>query len=136
MPSRPHLPLLHLFAGAAIIAAVFLGLSIARNAVRNYQLHEDERALHAEVRQLDADHEQLSAVRDYLESDEYIEDVARRVLGLVRPGETLVIVAGAQDTAIAAPEPTRAASAAWWRDLFMAQPTSTPEPAGLPVSAD
>jgi cell division protein FtsB len=136
VPSRAHLPLPHLFAGAAIIAAVFLGLSIARNAVRNYQLHEDERVLHAELRQLDADHEQLSAVRDYLESDEYIEDVARRVLGLVRPGETLVIVAGAQDGAVATPEPTHAASAAWWRDLFVAQPTVTPAPAGLPVSGD
>ena len=39
------------------------------------------------------------AVRDYLKSDEHIEDIARRILGLVRPGETLVVVSGALSAA-------------------------------------
>jgi hypothetical protein len=50
------------------------------------------------------------AVRDYLKSDEHIEDIARRILGLVRPGETLVVVSGAplrgeSSTAAATAEP-------------------------------
>lgn len=126
MPERPHLPLLPLFTCVAIVVAGFLTLSIARNAVRNYQLHDEERALRAELGQLDADQEQLTSVRDYLESDEYIEDVARRVLGLVRPGETLVIVSG---TPSANPTVARTPGAPWWREMFVApEPAPTPGP--------
>jgi cell division protein FtsB len=132
VPQRPHLPLLPLLICGAVVIAGFLALSIARNAVRNYQLHGEERALRTELRQLDADREQLSSVRDYLASDEYIEDVARRVLGLVRPGETLVIVSGTD--AVAAPTPQRTPGAAWWRELFVAPP-ATPTPS-IPQATD
>lgn len=107
----------------------FLALSTARNLVRHYELQSRERELRVELRQLDADHAQLEAVRQYLQSDEYIEDVARRVLGLVRPGETLVVVSGPTPAA----EAPVAADAArgddqWWKDLFIA-PYATPGPA-------
>ncbi len=134
MPARPHLPLLPLILAAALLAAGFLALSITRNAVRNYQLRQDERDLRAELRLLDADREQLTAVHDYLESDEYVEDVARRVLGLVRPGETLVVVSGsapaggsAAPAAETAPGPSLARP--WWKDLFF-----VPDPAATPPS--
>lgn len=130
MPGRPHLPLVPLILAAALIAAGFLALSTTRNAVRNYQLRDNERDLRAELRQLDADREQLSAVHDYLESDEYIEDVARRVLGLVRPDETLVIVSGnAAPAAETAPTPRPSLNQPWWKDLFIAPvPAATPPP--------
>jgi len=129
---RPHLPLLPLILAAALLAAGFLALSITRNAVRNYQLRQDERDLHVELRQLDADREQLTAVKDYLESDEYIEDIARRVLGLVRPGETLVVVAGSEAPAAGmAPAPGQSLARPWWKDLFIA-----PEPAVTPPRGD
>lgn len=132
MPGRPHLPLLPLILAAALLAAGFLALSTTRNAVRNYQLRQDERDLRAELRQLDADREQLTAVHDYLESDEYIEDVARRVLGLVRPGETLVIVSGSEVAASStSPAPGPSLARPWWKDLFIA-----PEPAAAPPPGD
>jgi cell division protein FtsB len=114
----------------ALLAAGFLALSITRNAVHNYQLRQDERDLRAELRQLDADREQLAAVHDYLTSDEYIENVARRVLGLVRPGETLVVVSGSAPTdAGTAPAPGHSLALPWWKDLFIApEPAATPPP--------
>jgi cell division protein FtsB len=126
VPRRPQIPVIPLIVAGALLIVGFLALSTARNVVRHYQLREEERDLRAELRQLDADAEQLAAVRTYLESDEYIEDVARRVLGLVKPGETLVIVAGAQS----APTPAVAPSAGgpWWKKLFIA-PAATPTPA-------
>jgi hypothetical protein len=110
--------------------AGFLALSIVRNAVRNYQLHQEERALRLELEELAADREQLTAVRDYVESDEYIEDVARRVLGLVRPGETLVIVSGTEPEATPTPGDVTAPARSWWEELFVA-----PAPAPTPESA-
>ncbi len=138
MPGRPHLPLLPLILAAALLAAGFLALSTTRNAVRNYQLREDERDLRAELRQLDADREQLTAVHDYLESDEYIEDVARRVLGLVRPGETLVIVSGSEAPAAGtAPAPGSSLALPWWKDLFIApEPAVTPPPGDAAPAAE
>ena len=136
VPGRPHLPLLPLILAAALLAAGFLALSTTRNAVRNYQLRQDERDLRAELRQLDTDREQLTAVHDYLESDEYIEDVARRVLGLVRPGETLVIVSGSEVAASStSPPPGPSLNQPWWKDLFIAPVPAVTSPPGDPTPA-
>jgi cell division protein FtsB len=121
-----------LLIAAALLVVGFLALSTGRNVVHHYQLRQDERALRDELRQLDADESDLTAVREYLESDEYIEDVARRVLGLVRPGETLVIVSGSESVAL--PTPAARIGEPWWKELFIAPlPTPTaPAPAAVP----
>jgi cell division protein FtsB len=114
--------------GAAVLAIGYLTFTSVRYVIHNYQLHKQEQQIHRDIAQLDQDHQQLTAVRDYLKSDEYVEDVARRVLGLVKPGETLVIVSGTEQPS---PSPTPAPRAAvtpqteWWKSLF--------EPGGAPV---
>lgn len=123
MAGRPHIPFIPLIIAGALLIVGFLAFSTGRNVVRHYQLREEERDLRAELQQLDRDAEDLEAVRDYLESDEYIEDVARRTLGLVRPGETLVIVAGSET--VASPTPSARIGEPWWRELFVA-PAPTP----------
>lgn len=125
--ARPHpaLPLLPIVIAVALAAGGFVALNTARNVVRHYELQSEERRLRSELRQLDADHAQLESVRQYLQSDEYVEDVARRVLGLVRPGETLVVVTG--PTPVAPPQPGNGfpPDTPWWKDLFMA-PSAEP----------
>jgi len=107
----------------ALAAIAYLGLTTARYVLHNYQLGDDEDSVRREIDQLDQDNAQLTAVRDYLRSDEYVEYVARRILGLVRPGETLVIVSG-DDAAESAPQSTAVAgddeARPWWKDLFLA----------------
>ncbi len=128
MAGRPHIPFVPLIVAGALLIVGFLALSTGRNVVHHYQLRQDERDLRAELRQLDADAEDLAAVRQYLESDEYIEDVARRVIGLVRPGETLVIVAGSEP--VATPTLVTSLGQPWWKTLFIAPVAApTPEPA-------
>lgn len=121
--------------GAALIALTYLGLSSARYVVRNYQLQGDEQQVRADIAQLKQDQARLIAVRDYLQSDEYVEDVARRTLGLVRPGETLVVVSGTTPVAGAAsatPAARPTAGGAWWKSLFGAgDATPTPAVPGL-----
>jgi cell division protein FtsB len=117
-----------LLACAAVLAIGYLGYTTSRYVIHNYQLHQDEAQIRRDIAQLDRDHAQLVAVRDYLKSDEYVEDVARRILGLVRPGETLVVVSGAP-AAAATPGPLaqHTAGAEWWKDLFT-NPPPTPTP--------
>ncbi len=136
MSRSPHLPLTPLVVGAAALAITYLGFTTTRYVAHEYTLREDQATLHREINQLDRDHEKLVAVRDYLKSDEYIDDVARRVLGLVRPGETLVVVSSsAPQPAATAPPATNAVrtpAAEWWKDLFV-QPAPAPTPAATAV---
>ena len=112
--------------GAALLAITYLGFSTTRYVLHDRDLRHQESQLHADINQLDRDHAQLVAVRDYLKSDEYIDDIARRVLGLVRPGETLVIVSSdAPTTATPMPDAARTTTD-WWKALFAAAPTAAP----------
>jgi cell division protein DivIC len=74
------------------VVVVYLIFTAGSNAIQSFQLQQDEDRLRDEVQALDERYQRLSALRDYLNSDEYIEWIARRELGLVRPGETGIIV--------------------------------------------
>ncbi|MEX2245052.1 MAG: septum formation initiator family protein [Dehalococcoidia bacterium] len=135
MSKLPHLPLAPLLLGAAVLVVAYLGYTSGRNIVHNYQLRNDETVLRREIETLDRENEQLAAVRDYLQSDEYVEYVARSVLGLVRPGETLVIVSGTDPPpppADASATPAAGAQRAWWQKLFIDEPDATPAAPPLP----
>jgi cell division protein FtsB len=125
----PRPPLTPLLLVALVLVVGYLALTIAGSVVRDYQLRQERAALTREIAQLENDREQLINVRDYLRSDEYVEYVAQRVLGLVRPGETLVIVSSSDTAAAAAPtpEPVRTPTE-WWKDLFLDPATPTPFP--------
>ena len=131
MASKLGIPIAPLVVALAVVAIGYLAFSTARYVVHNYQLRGEEQQLQREVDQLDRDHEDLTAVRDYLESDEYIEYVARRTLGLVRPGETLVVVSGSEPVAAAPLQ--RTPGAPWWKDLFAPRDgTPVPTPTAAP----
>jgi len=77
---------------ATAVVVVYLIFTGVSNAIQSFQLEEDEDRLRDEVQGLEERYGRLSALRDYLNSDEYIEWVARRELGLVGPGEMGIIV--------------------------------------------
>jgi cell division protein FtsB len=77
---------------ATAVVVVYLIFTAVSSAIQSFQLGEDEDRLHDEVQGLEQRYHRLSDIRDYLNSDEYIEWVARRELGLVGPGETGIIV--------------------------------------------
>jgi len=74
---------------------VYFAFTAASNTLQAIQIGQDESRLRQEVTGLEARYDQLTALREYLKSDEYIEWVARRELGLVRPGELGFIVISA-----------------------------------------
>lgn len=77
---------------ATAVVVVYLIFTAASSAIQSFQLGEDEDRLRDEVQGLEERYNRLSDLRGYLNSDEYIEWVARRELGLVGPGETGIIV--------------------------------------------
>ena len=115
-----HLPKLSstrvVLAVTAVIAGYFL-VTGATAALQSRQLNERENRLQAEISDLQQRYERLDALRQYLDSDEYIEAVAREELGLVRKGETSIVVI--PKVASPTPEPGEEDSGdLWWEALI------------------
>lgn len=127
----PHLSPLPVVAALAFIIGGYFAFTTGSYVIHNYQARQDERALRADIDRLDREHDELIAVRDYLSSDEYVEYEARRTVGLVHPGQTLVIVSGATAIASPTPEITATPGGAWWHGLFRT-PVPLPSPAPTP----
>ena len=95
-----------------IIAGYFL-VSAADSLVASHRLAQEEQQLEQRIEALRSQERRLEQIRDYLRTDQYVEYIARRVFGLVRPGETLVIVEAQ------APESTEEpAGLLWWEQIF------------------
>jgi len=106
----------------ALVAAFVVGYLLFRaggTGLQSYRLAGQEQQVRREIAELQRQHDELVVLREYLRSDEYIESVARRVLGLVKPGETLTIVSGPQgeQAGVSAGESNRP-NQPWWEALF------------------
>ena len=95
------------------VVAYFL-FAAGSNLLHSYRLANDETRLEKDVEELQVQVDQLHQIRDYLRTDEYVEFMARRVFGLVKPGETLVTV----DAPPAEPRSLDAQEGKWWQRLF------------------
>ena len=62
--------------------------------------------------QLEAEKAYLQAVKDYVSSDAYVEQEARRRLGYIRDGEVPFVVISP------APQPQTETDGPWWQRLF------------------
>lgn len=116
------LPRLSVTRAVILLAALLVGYFIfaaVGDTLLSQRLNEDEEQLQQEIAELQRQLTKLGAIRDYLRTDEYIEGVARRVLGLVRPGETLVIVSSSATPTPAAEQPAdEEHGGPWWEELY------------------
>ena len=80
---------------ATAVVVVYFIFTAASNTLQAIQIGQDESGLRQEVDGLAERYDQFTALREYWKSDDYIEWVARRELGLVRPGELGIIVISA-----------------------------------------
>lgn len=71
---------------------LYFGLATGSWAVKEYQQRQEEARLKQEVEVEKAKNASLLAQKEYLQSDEYVEKVAREELNLIKPGERAVIV--------------------------------------------
>ena len=112
----------YLAVSVLLVSALVVGYLIFRasgSGLQSYRLAGEEQQIRREIAELERQHEELTVLREYLRSDEYIEGVARRVLGLVKPGETLVIVSGPEEQGEGAVgEESDRPRQPWWEALF------------------
>jgi cell division protein FtsB len=100
----------------AIIIGYFL-VTGATTALRASSLGEREDRLGADIAGLQERYHRLEAFRQYLESDEYIEAIAREQLGLVSDGETSYVVISSAPSP--PPDPDQPdEDELWWQSLI------------------
>jgi len=99
----------------AVIALYFL-VTAGLNAVRAHQLRQEQDRLQEDVQDLRARYQRLQALKQYLNSDEYIESTARNELVLVHKGETGFIAISTVPSPT--PAPGQEQPALWWDALI------------------
>ena len=117
MRKIPRLSLTRLTMLAAAIAVGYLLFSLAGDVLLSNRLSAEEQHTRDQISELARQERELTVMRDRLQSDTYVEGVARRVLGLVRPGETLVIVSSSvTPTPSATPSASDDKARPWWEE--------------------
>lgn len=102
-----------LFFAVCLAVAGYFMYTAALGAFQTHQLSQEEHATVQQVEALKAKRDYLQAVKNYVASDAYVEQEARRQLGYIREGEVPFVVVSPpvkQDT-----QPT---SGDWWQRLF------------------
>lgn len=78
---------------AALFIVAYFGVTITSNMATHLRLAREKATLEEEVYALRVREAQLTALREYMQSDAFVESVARDN-GLVRPGEIAVVSIG------------------------------------------
>jgi cell division protein FtsL len=73
------------------IIAVIAAFNFYQNMTRMTQIENKIKKIEAEIAETEAENEQLQKQIQNSDNEEYIEEVAREKLGLVKPGEKLLI---------------------------------------------
>lgn len=115
--------LLVFFIGLVFLLMIFIPL--LKNYAKQRAVANEIKDIKREIADFESKNKDLSAMLDYLESNESLEEQARLNLGLKKPGEKVIVVQsgdtkdeGAASTTVA----TRSNWSKWWHYFF--QPKS------------
>ena len=123
-------PLTQIITIVVATMAISMIVDFGRKAAANYRIRREEMRLEQEIVAERAQHEALLASREDVQTDEYVEQVAREELKWVRPGEVVVVPVPLHREALptqeASPIPVKPlpGESHWqeWWDLFFDRP--------------
>lgn len=73
------------------VVFLYVGYIFVQQQVRLHDLRVEEKQVAAEIKQAQSENEDLAHTKDIMESDEYIEKIARQKLGFVKPDEQVFV---------------------------------------------
>lgn len=82
----------HLVLLLALPFLVYFAFVTGQKALSTYHLYQETERLRQDIQQLEAKNKALEAQKGYLQSDTYVEQVAREELNLIKKGEMAIIV--------------------------------------------
>jgi cell division protein FtsB len=95
------------------VAASYFVYSAVGGALRTHELTQERTSATSEEATLKQKATYLTAVKNYVASDDYVEQEARRQLGYTRPGEVLYVV-----TSPPVKTDAKTPTGDWWQRLF------------------
>jgi cell division protein FtsL len=110
---------------ALVVLLVVLGFfvfSLAGLTLQSYRLAERTDAVREEIAGLQEENKRLQADVERLQTPSALEELARKELGLIKEGETSVVIdygPGERPSDVPTPTPTpRPNRQSWWETLF------------------
>jgi cell division protein DivIC len=74
-----------------ILLTVVVSIRVSTLYVKNLQLEKDEMKLEQEIKEEEQKYIDLLKQKEYIKSDEYIEQLGREKFGLVKPDEIIFV---------------------------------------------
>jgi cell division protein FtsB len=128
----PQFPLTQFIAIVVITISLFLVVDFARRTAATYKIRAEATRLEEEVTAARTRHQALQARLSYVQSDAYVEEIARTQLKWTREGETAVVVMATPQPETSPPPESQSESAksfvpqspwhAWWFLFFDGPP--------------
>jgi cell division protein FtsB len=84
-----------------LVLVVYLLNTLTVSVYRGYQIDQVIKDFERENQRIEAENKQKAEDYDYYTSENYIEKIAKQNLGLVNPGEEVIIIPGAGDKQVA-----------------------------------
>ena len=112
MKGFAHLSSARIIFGITALIVVYFLFNFAGSRFRAEQVNSQRSQLQEEIASMQSRYDRLQTLEQYLQSDEYVEKVAREQLGLVKPGETGIVVLPMRPSPTPAPGSEPADN--WW----------------------
>src|SRR3989304_5517256 len=120
----PGTPLAWVVLSILLPFLLYFLFATAGKAVETYRFKRDEASLRKEIAELQVRYSELEAQREFYQSDAFIEQVARRDLGFIKPSERGVVIIMPEPEAESPSSPQQGAEPdlprwrQWWDFLF------------------
>lgn len=101
-----------------LVVSLLIAIGIIRSVVTIYQKRGIVSERQAVLKAEEAKHAELERRLSEATSSAFVERVAREKLGLVRPGEQVVILDTSQSSTSGTPVPELSSWQQWWRLFF------------------
>ncbi|MBA1334617.1 MAG: Cell division protein DivIC (FtsB), stabilizes FtsL against RasP cleavage [Firmicutes bacterium] len=74
-----------------VVLALYIGYTLVYQHIAIRQARSDEAVVREQIRKLEEENERIRAQIEMMQSDQYIEKLAREKLGLIKPGEVMFV---------------------------------------------
>jgi len=96
---KVELPIAQFIAIIALSISLFLIVDFGRRTASGYRIYREEERLEAQLAPLRESHQALLDKQDYVQTDAYVEEIARNELKWSKPGETVIVILATPQTA-------------------------------------
>lgn len=101
---------------------IFVLIALGKESYRYFKITREIKDLEKKIEDLGKSYEELSRIKEFYQSEEFLEQEARQKLNLVKEGEKVIIVASGQENLESGSQPQSQPKIPnpklWWKYFF------------------